>query len=265
MRCGELSGSLDIQLDRLACYQEKNLSLKKKLKQATFYPALVTLTAIATLLILLIVIVPRFEELFANSSVPLPILTRIVIRASALLRDPFSLLILFPLLGLLYTLSQKTTRHAIYTYLTDTRLMGPVLQKIMLARFMRALATLLAAGMPILDALQMTSRLYTFPVFVTALTKLQININAGRQLHAAMSTDPLFPSHLIQLVKVGEESGTLDCMLDKVADFYESDIDCLINKLTHTIEPLIIMLLGVLIGGLVIAMYLPIFQLGTVI
>ena len=267
LQAGEQSGTLEIMLNRVALYQEKTLQLKRTIKQALFYPAIISLVATLVTLILLVFVVPQFEELFNNTQGTLPTFTLAVIFISKFLRA-YSWLSLFPILaGIAFAYYFKTTariRHFFdHLYLQIPILKG-FLQKIFLARFSRSLAILFNAGIPIIDALHISANTINNHDYLKAINILQIDVTSGRQLHLAMQNHPLFPILTSQMVKIGEESGTLDKMLEKIAELYESDISHLVTNLSHLLEPLIMIILGVLIGGLVIAMYLPIFKLGTV-
>lgn len=264
---GEKTGKLDIMLNRIAHYKEKNNALKNKIKQALLYPGLIFCIAILVSITMLTYVVPHFAELFQNMHAKLPPFTLFVINLSALLQHFFwlpTLLIISSIVFIFYfkksSSLKKTLDHAIFNLPS----LGNIIKKIILTRFARSLATTLSAGIPITDALAMMTHISGNHAFIQAAIKLQTEITRGQQLHAAMQSNALFPNVMIQMVKVGEESGMLENMLEKIADFYDAEIDYLTIQFSHLLEPLIIIILGVLIGGLVIAMYLPIFKLGTV-
>lgn len=257
IHAGEQSGTLDIMLDRIVQHKEQRLQIIRKLKQAFTYPTLVILFAIVLCIIMLAVIVPRFEELFISAHADLPRLTRWVVKASHCLRHTlFLVTLLLLLMPLLPTLLHRAKQLPFIQSMT---------LPFQLTHFLRTLAILQHAGIPLIESLPLLHDIHLELRYRHAIGHLTHHLNHGRQLHAAMHIIPYFPPWLVQMVKVGEESGSLERMLDKAAEMYESEIDFLINHLSQVIEPLIIIGLGVLIGGLVIAMYLPIFKLGMVI
>lgn len=268
IQIAEHSGTLDIMLKRVASHKEHSLVLKSKIKQALFYPAVISLVAMIVTITMLVLVIPRFAELFQSFHSQLPWLTRAVIRLGDFLRQQAWLAL--PLLSgasLLFHFYKKSSRlKAIADQsLLKFPLIGKLMQKFILARYARTLATQFAAGVPITEALIMMLNISNNHIFKTATKKLQLEIAAGQGLHKAMLASKAFPSLLTQMVRVGEESGSLEFMLEKAAEFYEAEIDYWIANFNHLLEPLIIIILGVLIGGLVIAMYLPIFKLGTVL
>lgn len=268
IQAGEKAGKLEVILERIAQQKEKTIALKNKIKQALFYPVMITSTAILVSIVMLTCIVPRFAELFQNMHSTLPAFTRGVIAAANLLsHHAGALVFLLSSSALCVIYCQKFPRVKIASdwLLLNLPGMGASLRKIILARFARNLGTIFSAGIPITDALTMIENTMGNSFYSQAVKQMSLDIATGKQLHAAMSTDTLFPPMMLQMTQVGEESGTLETMLMKIADFYEDDIDRLIANLSKLLEPLIMMILGVLIGGLVIAMYLPIFKLGTVI
>jgi type IV pilus assembly protein PilC len=264
----EETGTLDIMLTRISHYKEHLLSLKNKLQQALFYPGMIMLVAMIVSLTMIIFIVPRFAELFANFHAELPTFTLMIVHFSDLMRQDYWLLsipILMSYGGYIYYKKHPPLKNAIHRLLFKIPNMGALLKKFILARFARTLATVLFAGMPITDALKILVNISRNTVVRTAIMTLQLDIATGLRLHQAMQINPLFPAMMTQMIQVGEESGSLDAMLEKIAEFYESEIDYWLKNFSNILEPLIIIILGVLIGGLVIAMYLPIFKLGTVI
>lgn len=265
---GEQTGTLDTMLSRISHYQEKTLALKNKIKQALLYPAIILCVALIITLTLLIFVVPQFADIFSTFHHELPFFTAVIVRFSFLIRHDYAILLL-PIIaiGLLrfYYHPSKKLQLAIDKIQFQLPFYGNFIQKLMMARFSRSLASVLSAGVPMMDALKLMKNITHNRFYQIHIHQIQIEMTSGLQLHFAMQTSPLFSSLMIQMVKVGEETGSLEYILEKTAEFYDSEIDCLLKSLSHCLEPLIIMILGVLIGGLVIAMYLPIFKLGTVI
>jgi len=264
IKIGEHTGRLDHLLLTIANHQEKYLAFRKRIQQALFYPSLILITAFIITFCMLIFIIPRFAELFQDMQTHLPLLTRLIFYISKQLRS--HLLLLLTLVIAFTFLTTKTKyapviKQCLKRTLTQLPFIQSSLHKTKLARFARHLALTLTAGIPLTDALLLTSSLDQD--FHPTLRHLQTKIRSGLQLHRAMETLPCFPLLMIQMIKVGEESGKLEHMLDKLADFFESDIDQLLHQLTQLLEPLIMIVLGVLIGGLVMGMYLPIFKLGS--
>jgi type IV pilus assembly protein PilC len=265
---GEQSGTLDSLLLRTANHKEKSLQLKNKMKQALFYPSIITLTAICVALTLLIFVVPQFTDLFENLHATLPIFTRQVIKVSYFICHYYGLAVIPILLTAFFSyryhksLSLKTATDK---FILKVPIIGQLVKKFALARFTRTLATTVAAGTPINDALKMLIDINNNEMFKQATRQLQVEIAAGQAMYKAMRHSGIFPALVIQMIQVGEESGSLEQMLEKIAAFYESEIDYTVTNFSQLLEPLIIIILGALIGGLVIAMYLPIFKLGTIL
>jgi type IV pilus assembly protein PilC len=264
----EETGTLDIMLARISHYKEHLLSLQTKIKQALFYPAMIMLVAIVVSMTMLMFVVPRFAELFANFHAELPAFTLAIVHFSNFIRYYYWLICLplFLVYGAyLYYKKHPRVKLVMHQLLFKIPILGKLLKKFILARFARTLATVFFAGMPIADALKMLVNISENTVVKTAIITLQFEITTGLRLHQAMQINPLFPPMMTQMIQVGEESGSLEAMLEKIAEFYEAEIDYWLKNFSNILEPLIIIILGVLIGGLVIAMYLPIFKLGTVI
>lgn len=263
---GECTGQLDKMLVTIAKHQEKNLALKKQIQHALFYPSFIALAAIGMTLSLLIFIVPRFADLFHDIQGTLPFLTRYVFYLSGFLQR-YGLFLLFS--GLLFsyvvyrTMIIPSIKQALRQGISRLPFIKSYAHKIVLAQFTRNLAITINAGLPLIDALSLAAS----PCHNTALnlliTMLRNKVKTGLQLHQAMSVFPFFPLLMVQMVKIGEEAGKLEQMLDKSADFFEADVAEYISRTTQLLEPLIMLVLGVLIGGLVISMYLPIFKVGS--
>ena len=266
---GEQSGALETLLDRVATYKEKTEALKSKIKKAMNYPIAVIVVALIVSAILLIKVVPQFQSVFAGFGAELPTFTLMVVGLSELLQE-WWLLVLIVLGATLYALSQAHKRSEKFRNWVDRLLLkAPIVGKIIymssVARFSRTLATTFAAGVPLVDALDSVAGATGNVVFRTAVNRVKQDVSTGMQLNFSMRSTGVFPSLALQMTAIGEESGALDEMLDKVATYYETEVDNMVDGLTALMEPTIMAVLGVLVGGLVIAMYLPIFQLGQVV
>jgi type IV pilus assembly protein PilC len=266
---GEQAGALDTLLERVATYKEKSESLKARIKKAMTNPLVVVFFAAIVTGILLVNVVPQFESVFKGFGAELPAFTVMVIGLSQFMQAWW-----WVVLGALVTMAFGV-RHAIRTspafrdrmdsWLLKLPLVGTLMQKSAVARFARTLSTTFAAGVPLVEALESVAGATGNIVFKRAVLRIRQDISTGMQLHFAMRTCGVFPNMAIQMTAIGEESGTLDAMLDKVAGFYEDNVDNMVDNLTSLMEPFIMVVLGVIVGGLVVAMYLPIFQLGSAI
>ena len=266
---GEQSGALETLLDRVATYKEKTEQLKAKIKKAMTYPIAVIVVAIIVSAILLIKVVPQFESVFEGFGAELPAFTMMVVGLSRWLQEWWYLVLigLFAAAFLFkhsYKRSEKF-RDTLDRVLLKTPIVGDIMYKAVVARYARTLSTTFAAGVPLVDALDSVAGATGNVVFRNAVGKIRNDVSSGVQLNFSMRTTGVFPSMAIQMTAIGEESGSLDEMLDKVASFYEEEVDNMVDNLTTLMEPLIMAVLGVLVGGLIIAMYLPIFQLGSVV
>ncbi|MBC9252216.1 type II secretion system protein F [Pseudomonas alcaligenes] len=266
---GEQSGALETLLDRVATYKEKTEALKAKIKKAMNYPIAVIVVALIVSAILLIKVVPQFQSVFASFGAELPAFTQMVIGLSELLQK-WWLAVLVGLFGAAFALKETQKRSEKFRDWLDRTvlkvpLVGDIIYKSSVARFARTLATTFAAGVPLVDALDSVAGATGNIVFKSAVNKIKQDVSTGMQLNFSMRTTGVFPSMALQMTAIGEESGALDDMLDKVATFYEDEVDNMVDGLTSLMEPMIMSVLGVLVGGLVIAMYLPIFQLGAVV
>lgn len=266
---GEQSGALESLLDRVATYKEKTEQLKAKIKKAMNYPIAVVVVAIIVSAILLIKVVPQFQDVFANFGAELPAFTQMVINLSELLQEWW-----WAVLGAMFaasvTLKQVYAKSKGFRDWTDRTalklpIVGDILYKSAIARYARTLSTTFSAGVPLVEALDAVAGATGNVVFVNAVNKIKQDVSSGTQLNFSMRTTGVFSSMAIQMTAIGEESGALDAMLDKVATFYEEEVDNMVDGLTSLMEPMIMAVLGVLVGGLIIAMYLPIFQLGAVV
>ncbi|WP_313037685.1 type II secretion system F family protein [Stutzerimonas nitrititolerans] len=266
---GEQSGSLETLLDRVATYKEKTEALKAKIKKAMNYPIAVVLVAVIVTAILLIKVVPQFQDVFANFGAELPAFTLMVIGLSEALQA-WWYVVLAGFVGAAYAFKQAHTRSEKFRNWFDRLMLkvpvvGDILYKSSVARFARTLSTTFAAGVPLVDALDSVAGATGNVVFRSATNKIKSDVSSGMQLNFSMRTTGTFPSMAVQMTAIGEESGALDEMLSKVATFYEDEVDNMVDGLTALMEPMIMAVLGVLVGGLIIAMYLPIFQMGSVV
>jgi len=266
---GEQSGALETMLERLATYKEKSEALKAKIKKAMNYPIAVVLVAIIVTGILLVKVVPQFAETFSSFGADLPAFTLFVLGLSDLaIAHWWKLLFGFIFLGFLYKeamIRSKKFRETVEKTSLKLPIIGPILNNSCYARFTRTLSTTFAAGVPLVDALESVAGAAGNVVYYKATRRIRDDVSTGQQLAFSIRNTGLFPIMVTQMVGIGEESGSLDDMLDKCATYYEAEVDNAVSGLTALMEPIIMSVLGVLIGGLMIAMYLPIFQLGQVV
>jgi type IV pilus assembly protein PilC len=266
---GEQSGALETLLDRVATYKEKTEALKAKIKKAMNYPIAVVVVAVIVTAILLIKVVPQFQDVFSSFGAELPAFTQFVIGISEMLQEWW--LVVMAGLGLTaYAFKQAHIRSEKFRNWVDRTVLklpvvGDIHYKSAVARFARTLSTTFAAGVPLVDALDSVSGATGNVIFRNATQKVKNDVSTGMQLNFSMRTTGTFPTMAVQMTAIGEESGALDEMLGKVATFYEDEVDNMVDGLTSLMEPMIMAVLGVLVGGLIIAMYLPIFQLGSVV
>ena len=266
---GENSGTLEVMLDRVATYKEKTEALKAKIKKAMTYPIATIVVAIVVTGILLVKVVPQFAETFQSFGSDLPGFTLFVLRLSEWVQSWwFILLLCFFAAG--YVFSQAKRRSKRFADWLDAMalklpILGGVVHDAVIARFSRTLSTTFAAGVPLVEALDSTAGAAGNAIYARAIRHIRDDVTAGTALALSIRTTGLFPTMLLQMTAIGEESGSLDDMLGKVADHYEAAVDNAVDSLSSLIEPIIMSVLGVLIGGLMIAMYLPIFMLGSVI
>ncbi|AMO74556.1 type II secretion system F family protein [Pseudomonas citronellolis] len=266
---GEQSGALETLLDRVATYKEKTESLKAKIKKAMTYPIAVIIVALVVSAILLIKVVPQFQSVFAGFGAELPAFTKMVINLSEVLQK-WWIIVLIALFIIAFALKEAHKRSEKFRDSVDRGILklpivGGIIYKSAVARYARTLATTFAAGVPLVEALDSVAGATGNVVFRNAVNKIKQDVSSGTQLNFSMRTTGAFPTLAIQMAAIGEESGSLDAMLDKVATYYEEEVDNAVDNLTTLMEPMIMAVLGVLVGGLVIAMYLPIFQLGNVV
>ena len=269
VEAGEQAGALETLLDKIATYKEKTEAIKKKIKKALTYPGAVLVVALIVTTILLIFVIPAFEDLFQGFGADLPTFTRMVIDLSLFVREKG--VYLATLIGgsvtafFYFKKRSRTMRHFLDRMILKTPVIGPIMQKAAIARYARTLSTMFAAGVPLVEALQSVSGATGNIVYELGVLQMRDEVATGQRLQVAMENTDLFPNMVIQMIAVGEESGSLDSMSAKVADFYEEDVDNAVDNLSSLLEPMIMAILGVLVGGLVVAMYLPIFKMGSVV
>lgn len=265
---GEMGGVLDVVLDRLAVYLEKTNALRRKVKGAMAYPLFVMAIALLVTLFLLTFIIPSFARLFMQSNMALPLPTRVVIAMSTFLISNWYYLFLglvFFILALRKFYKTELGRRKIDSFLLRIPQIGAILLKSSIARFTRTLGTLLESGVSILDALEITANTSGNRIIQDAILNAKRNIEQGDTISEPLRKSEVFPGMVTQMISVGEKTGELDRMLTKVADFYEEEVDVAVSALASIIEPVMICMMGVLVGGMVIAMYLPIFNLANAI
>ncbi|XKH61402.1 type II secretion system F family protein [Halomonas sediminis] len=268
VEAGEQAGALDKMLDRVAIYKEKVESLKARVKKALWYPAAVMCVGMGVTLLLLIKVVPQFESMFNSFGAELPALTQMTVNLSEMAQaywlHAFGALFVFIML-----LREGVKRSPRLAYQMDALLLhlpvvGDILDKSAVARFSRTLATTFAAGVPLVEGLDTSAGATGNKVYERAVQQIRSDVATGQQLHFSMRMTNQFPALAVQMVSIGEEAGSLDAMLNRVADYYEEEVDNKVDALTSLMEPIIIVVLGVLVGGVVVAMYLPIFEMGSV-
>jgi type IV pilus assembly protein PilC len=266
---GESAGMLDAILDRLASYKEKILAIKGKIKSALFYPISVIVVAIIVIWVIMVFVIPSFKDVFRNFGAELPLPTLVVIQISDFFVSYWWLIFLIIAgtvvgVGVAYRRSEAM-RYTVDRVLLKVPVVGQIVEKATIARWTRTLQTMFAAGVSLVESLDAVGGAAGNMVYAQATKRIQTEVSTGQSLTSAMSNTRLFPSMVLQMTQIGEESGSLDNMLGKVADFYEREVDDAVAALSSLLEPVIIVFLGVVVGGLVIAMYLPIFKLGAVV
>lgn len=269
VNAGEQAGVLEGLLDKIASYKEKTESIKKKVKKALTYPIAVLVVAFIVTAILLIFVVPVFEDLFKGFGADLPAFTKFVISLSEWVQEWWWAVVgVIAVCGYTFSYFKKRSRpfnHFLDRALLKIPVVGMILEKSAIARFARTLSTMSAAGVPLVEALVSVAGACGNILFYDGVMKMRDDVATGLQLQFSMLQTGLFPNMVIQMVAIGEESGSIDSMLDKVADFYEEEVDNLVDNLSSLMEPIIMAVLGVLVGGLIVAMYLPIFKLGAAV
>jgi len=269
VRAGEVAGVLDTILDTVATYKENIEAIKGKIKKAMFYPAMVMVVAILVSAVLLIFVVPQFESVFKNFGAELPAFTQMIVGASKFLTTYWWIVLLgvggaVTATVMAYKRSEKFA-HLVARVLLRLPVIGQILHQSAIARFSRTLGVTFKAGVPLVEALDSVAGATGSVVYGEAVKRIREDVSVGHQLQLAMRQAQLFPNMVVQMVAIGEESGALDKMLFKVAEFYEQEVNNAVDSLSSLLEPLIMVVIGVLVGGLVIGMYLPIFKLGAVV
>ncbi len=269
VQSGEQAGVLEGLLHKIAEYKEKTESIKAKIRKALVYPAAVLVIAFIVTAILLIFVVPQFEELFKGFGAELPAFTQMVVGMSRFMQK-YWWAILGVMIGAGYILGRlkrdsKAFNHGLDRVVLRIPVIGEIIRKAAISRFARTLSTMSSAGVPLVEALQSVSKATGNIVFGDAILSMRDEVATGQQLQVSMRQVGIFPNMVIQMVAIGEESGSLDSMLSKVADFYEEEVDNAVDSLSSLLEPMIMSILGVIVGGLIVAMYLPIFKLGSVV
>lgn len=269
VQAGEHAGILETLLHKIAAYKERMESLKSKIKKALFYPTAIFVVAILVSAILLIYVVPQFQDLFKNFGSALPAFTQFIINLSQFVQD-WWWAVLAAMVGTVMGLVQAKRRskafaHGMDRFILKVPVIGNIINKAAIARFARTLSTMFAAGVPLVDAMRSVAGATGNIVFSEAIMKMRDEVSTGRQLQITMRESRLFPSMVVQMVAIGEEAGNLDGMLAKVADFYEEEVDNAVDAMSSLMEPFIMVILGGMVGSLVIAMYLPIFKLGAIV
>ncbi len=269
VRAGEHAGILDNILDKVATYKEKTEAIKAKIKKAMTYPAAIIVVSLLITTLLMLKVIPQFEDLFAGFGADLPAPTKFVIALSKFFQSYWH--IMFILIGgAVYGVMQLKKKSLAFNHGMDKAMLkmpilGAIVRKAAIARYARTLATMFAAGVPLVEAMDSVSGAVGNVVYGEAVKRIRDEVATGTQLNVAMRNVNLFPNMVVQMTAIGEESGSIDIMLGKVADFYEAEVDDAVENMSSLIEPFIMVFLGGLIGGLVIAMYMPIFQMGKVV
>ncbi|HEX4025936.1 MAG TPA: type II secretion system F family protein [Steroidobacteraceae bacterium] len=269
VEAGEQAGALETLLDKIAAYKEKSEAIKKKVKKALFYPAAVLAVAFIVTIILLIFVIPEFQSLYQGFGANLPAFTQMVINLSKFVQHRGIYLAVVIGIGvyafIYFHKRSRTMRQFLDRMSLKVPIIGPILNKAAIARYARTLATMFAAGVPLVEALQSVAGATGNIVYEDAVLRMRDEVATGQRLQRAMENTGIFPNMVVQMIAVGEESGSLDAMAGKVAGFYEEDVDAAVDSMSSLLEPMIMVILGVLVGGLVVAMYLPIFNLGKVV
>ncbi|MDM7202679.1 MAG: type II secretion system F family protein [Thermodesulfobacteriaceae bacterium] len=267
VKSGEASGNLDIILKRLAGYMEKILALKSKVKHAMIYPSVIIFVAIVVVSIIMLFVIPKFEELFREAGQSLPLPTQILLSISKKFKWIFIIFVAFVItsfLSIKYYRNSERGRYNTDKLLLHFPLLGNLFHKAAISRLARTLANLIGGGVPLLQALSIAGETSGNKVIEKALEEVRINVSAGHTIADPMIYTGVFPYMLIEMVRIGEMSGNLEEMLNKVADFYEEEVDRTVQTLSTLVEPILLIFLGVIVGGILVALYLPIFQLGSV-
>ncbi|MCP3661183.1 MAG: type II secretion system F family protein [Gammaproteobacteria bacterium] len=269
VHAGETAGILDDLLDKIATYKEKTEAIKAKIRKAMYYPVSVIVVAFVVTALLMIFVIPQFQELFQSFGADLPAFTLLVIGISEWMQSWWWALV-GGIGGTIYLISNsykrsRKMRHTIDRMVLVLPIIGPILHKAAQARFARTLSTMFAAGVPLVEALESVAGATGNIVYSDAILRIREDVATGQSLELAIRQQNLFPHMVLQMVSIGEESGSLDAMLAKVADFYEAEVDNAVDSLSSLMEPIIMVVIGTLVGGMIVAMYLPIFKMAAVV
>ena len=266
---GEQAGALEAMLDRVANYKEKTEALKAKIKKALMYPAVTLIIAFVVTVILLVKVVPTFAEMFTSFGADLPAPTQFVVYLSELAQAYYlQTLAVLVIGGMAFAQGMKRSpkfKDSVERTMLNLPVLGDLLKKAAVARYARVLSTTFAAGVPLVEALESVAGAVGNVVYRKAVLKIRDEVSSGQQMHFAMRSTEVFPNMVVQMTSIGEESGALDSMLDKAASYYEAEVDDAVDNMTALIEPMMMVFLGVVIGGLIVAMYLPIFKMGEIV
>jgi len=268
VEAGEAGGILDTILNRLAAYIEKAIQLKKRVKSALIYPTTIITVAVAVVIFLLIFVIPTFKSMFEGFGAALPLPTLIVLGASNFVRGNFLYMIVVAVgvaVGIRMYYKTQGGRKTIDRILLSLPVFGILIRKVAVAKFTRTLGTLVSSGVAILDGLDITARTAGNKIVEEAVVRTRASISEGRTIADPLKASGVFPPMVVQMIAVGEQTGALDSMLSKIADFYDEEVDVAVSNLTSLLEPMLMIFLGLVIGGVVIAMYLPIFKLVSVV
>jgi len=269
VHAGEQAGILETLLDKIATYKEKVEAIKSKIKKALFYPTAIIIVSFIITAILLIFVIPQFESMFTSFGGDLPAMTQFVVYMSKVFQE-WWWAIFGAFGGAIFGMVQLKKRSSKFNELVDRAILklpiiGDIITKATIARFSRTLSTMFAAGMPLVEAMETVANAAGNYVYTKAILGMKDEVATGQQINVCMKETGLFPNMVVQMLAIGEETGSVDSMLAKVADFYEEEVDTMVDGLSSLLEPIIMAVLGVLIGGMVIAMYLPIFKMGQVV
>ena len=265
---GESGGILDVVLQRLSLYMEKALNLKRKVKSAMTYPIAVVVIAVIVVAVLLVKVIPTFKTMFEGAGGELPLPTQVVIAVSEFTQSYILFLvggIVLFILGIAQFYKTKKGRYIMDDLILRVAIFGPLMRKVAVAKFSRTLSTMLTAGVPILEGLSIVSKVAGNVIIENALLKTRQSISEGKSIAELLQGSNVFPSMVVQMIAVGEATGALDTMLTKIADFYDDEVDAAVSALTSLLEPIMMAFLGIVVGGMLIAMYLPIFKLASIV
>jgi len=265
---GEAGGILDTILNRLAAYMEKMMKLKSKVKGAMVYPATIVLISFGVITMLLIKVVPVFQKLFSGMGQDLPMATQLLIDLSDFVTKSFIYIIATIVVGIVVFVRYYRTevgRMTVDRFILRAPVFGPLMRKVAISKFTRTLSTMMNSGVPILDGLEIVSKTAGNKVVEKALMETRKNIREGKTIAEPLQETKVFPPMVVQMIAVGEATGALDSMLSKIADFYEDEVDAAVSAMTSLLEPIMMVFLGGVVGGMIVAMYLPIFQIGALV